>query len=143
MAAIALTLKGDTELKRRLKAMRLSFKDSGRKWADATVPEAKRRVPIATGETRGSIRRKNASQRLATVVGNYPVNFIDAGVKAHDIKPRRVSTLKFDVGGRTVFAKKVHKRAIAARPFKRAAAEAGLEKVDIIGSIIDGWNRAA
>ena len=99
MAAIALTLKGDTELKRRLKAMRLSFKDSGRKWADATVPEAKRRIPVATGETRGSIRRKNASQRLATVVGNYPVNFIDSGVKAHDIKPRRVSTLKFDVGG--------------------------------------------
>ena len=143
MAAIALTLKGDTELKRRLKAMRLSFKDAGRKWADETVPEAKRRIPVATGATRASIRRQNASQKKATVVGNYPVNFIDAGTKAHDITPRKMSTLKFDVGGRTVFAKRVHKRAQPARPFKRKAAEAGLEKVDILGMIVDGWNRAA
>ena len=139
----SLTLRGDDELKRRLKAMRLAFKDVGRKWADATVPEAKRRVPVATGATRASIRRRNASQKKATVVGNYPVNFIDAGTKAHDITPRRFSAMRFEVDGQTVFARKVHKRAQKARPFKRAAAEAGLEKVDVLGAIIDGWNRAA
>jgi hypothetical protein len=136
-------LKGAPELRRRLKAIRQVFKPAGRQWADATVIEAKRRIAVNTGKTRASIRRKNSSQRKATVVGNYPVNFIDAGVKAHDIKPRNVSTLKFDIGGQTIFTKKVHKRATPARPFKKEAAQAGLRKVDIIGDLIELWNKAA
>jgi hypothetical protein len=138
-----MALRGSRELRARLKAIRQVFKPAGRDWADATTAEAKRRVPVDTGKTRASIRRRNASQRKATVVGNYPVNFIDAGVKAHDITPKRVSVLKFDAGGRTVFARKVHKRATPARPFKKEAAEAGLRKVDIIGDLIELWNSAA
>ena len=61
---------------------------------------ARSRVRKRSGKTAASIRRRNASQKLATVVGNYPVNFIDAGTKAHDIKPRKASILKFTDGGR-------------------------------------------
>lgn len=140
-----MALRGSRELRARLKAIRTVFKPAGKQWADATAEEAKRRLvsSMNTGKTRASIRRRNSSQKKATVVGNYPINFIDAGSKAHDIKPRNVSALKFSAGGNTVFARKVHKRAIAAKPFKKASAEAGLRKVDIIGDLIDLWNRAA
>ena len=140
-----MALRGSPELRRRLKAIKTVFKPAGRQWADFTATEAKRRVAPyrATGKTQSSIRRRNASQKKATVVGNYPVNFIDAGTKAHDIKAKRVGLLKFSAGGKTIFAKKVHKRAQPAHPFKKAFAEAGLRKVDIIGDLIDLWNRAA
>jgi hypothetical protein len=135
-------LKGSRELRARLKAIRQVFKPAGREWADFTAAEAKRRVPVRTGRTRSSIRRKNASQRKATVVGNYPVNFIDAGTKAHDIRPRNARVLRFEDGGHTVFTKKVHKRRQPARPFKKESAQAGLRKVDIIGDLVELWNRA-
>lgn len=138
-----MALRGSRELRARLKAIRQVFKPAGREWADFTAAEAKRRIPVATGKTRASIRRRNASQKKATVVGNYPINFIDAGTVAHDIKPKRVSALKFDAGGQTVFARKVHKRAYPARPFKKASAEAGLRQVDILADLIELWNRAA
>jgi hypothetical protein len=138
-------LKGSRELRARLKAIKQVFKPAGKDWADATTAEAKQRLASSssTGKTRASVRRKNASQRKATVVGNYPVNFIDAGAKAHDIKPKKVGVLKFQARGKTVFARKVHKRAQAARPFKKESAQAGLRKVDIIGDLIELWNKAA
>ena len=141
-----MALRGSAELRRRLKAIKTVFKPAGRQWADLTATEAKRRMqtgPNATGKTRNSIRRRNASQRKATVVGNYPVNFIDAGVKAHDIKPKKMGSLKFEAGGRTIFTKKVYKRAHRARPFKKEAAEAGLRKVEILRDLLDLWNKAA
>jgi hypothetical protein len=140
-----MALRGSRELRARLKAIRTVFKPVAKDWTAITVDEAKRRLStsVDTGKTRASVRRRNASQRKATVVGNYPVNFIDAGTKEHDIKPRRVSVLKFNVGGNTVFARKVHKRRQPARPFKRASAEAGLRKVEIIRDLIELWNRAA
>lgn len=140
-----MALRGSRELRARLKAIRTVFKPVAKDWTTITVDEAKRRLStsVDTGKTRASVRRRNASQRKATVVGNYPVNFIDAGTKEHDIKPRKTSVLKFDVGGRTVFARKVHKRRQAARPFKRASAEAGLRKVEIIRDLIELWNKAA
>ena len=142
-----MALKGSRELRARLKAIRLVFKPAGKDWADHTAVEAKRRIAavgaVDSGATRDSIRRRNATQRKATVVGHYAVNFIDAGTKAHDIKPKRVSNLKFETGGRTVFTKKVHKRAQPARPFKKASAEAGLRKTDLIGELVNLWNKAA
>lgn len=138
-------LRGSKELRRRLKAIKTVFKPAGKDWTEHTVAAAKRRLAssVDTGKTRASVRRRNASQKKASVVGRYPVNFIDAGVKAHDIKPKNAKVLKFDVGGRTIFAKKVHKRAIPARPFKKESGREGLEKVDILSDLIDLWNRAA
>jgi hypothetical protein len=141
-------LKGSPELRSRLKAIRQVFKPVGRDWADATTQAAKRRIQssgaVDTGTTLASIRRRNATQRKATVVGHYAVNFIDAGTKAHDIRPKKAPMLRFkDRGGRTVFARKVHKRAYPARPFKRAAAQEGLQETDLRSRLIELWNRAA
>ena len=140
---MAASLKGSPELRRRLKAIKTVFKPAGRDWADATTRHARQLVQVDTGKTRNSIRRRNASQRKATVVGNYPVNFIDAGAKEHDIRPRKAETLRWVDGGQPVFRKKVHKQRQAAHPFKAKAAQRGLEDVDIIGDLIQLWNRAA
>lgn len=138
------TLQGAPELRRRLKAIKTVFKPAGREWADETARIAKSMVPVASGRTRGSIRRRNASQKKATVVGHYAVNFIDAGVKAHDITPKRGhKAVRFSSGGKTVFRPKVHKARIAARPFKKRAGAAGLKKVDILSDLIELWNKAA
>lgn len=142
-----MALRGAPELRRRLRAIRQVFKPVGREWADLTAENARRNIrrvgAVDTGRTVASIRRRNASQRKATVVGHYPVNFIDAGVKAHDIVPKRVTAMKFESGGETVFARKVHKRAIPARPFKVKSAQDALAKVDILRDLIKLWNEAA
>ena len=137
-----MSVSGARQLRARLKAIRTVFKPAGRQWADETARVARGMVPVRTGRTQRSIRRRNASQRKATVVGNYPINFIDAGTKEHDIVPKKMQALKFGEGGQAVFARKVHKRATPARPFKKEAARRGLEKVDIINDLIELWNRA-
>jgi hypothetical protein len=137
------SLQGAPELRRRLKAIKTVFKPAGRDWADETAQAARSLVRVDTGKTRDSIRRRNASMKRATVVGRYTVNFIDKGAKAHDIKAKKVGVLKFSAGGQPVFRKKVHKRAQRAYPFKAEAARRGLEKVDIIGDLVELWNRAA
>lgn len=138
-----MSLKGAPELRARLKAMRLTFKVYGKTWADATAAEARSRVPVRTGRLRNSIRRRNATQRRATVVGHYSANFVDAGSKAHDIRPKRRPTLIFEAEGRTIFAKKVHKQRIAARRFKRPSMEAALRKHPMSDTLTDLWNKAA
>lgn len=137
-----MSLKGAPELRARLKAIKLSFKPIGKQWADDTAEEARKRVPSRTGRLRKSIRRRNATQRKATVVGHYTANFIDAGTKAHTIRAKG-KRLRFTDGGRTVFAKKVEHPRTAARPFKKASAEAALRKHPMAQTLIDEWNRAA
>lgn len=138
-----MALKGGPELKARLKAAGQMFKPYGRTWADATADEAKRMVPVDTGRLRQSLRRRNATARRATVVGAYWANFVDAGSKAHEIKARRKPRLIFETGGQTIFAKRVHKARIAARPFKRRAAMEALRKHPMKQELIEQWNRAA
>jgi hypothetical protein len=136
-------LRGGPELRRRLKAIGQTFKPYGRLWADTTAEEARRRVPVATGRLQKSIRRKSATAKRATVVGHYSGNFVDAGSKAHDINARRAPFLVFQAQGRTIFTRKVHKQRIAARRFKRPAAEAALRRHPMSETLIEQWNRAA
>jgi hypothetical protein len=159
------TLIGADALRRRLKAIGLVAETnrSGQsslayRWQQGTVRAARPMIPVRTGQTRASIRPGGTRKGKATVVGKYTVNFIDAGSKAH-IEPRqagltptgRISrrkrgsgkTLKFQVGGQTIFRKKVNKPRIAAHPFKKAAARKGLESVNWATMIYGLWNRAA
>ncbi len=134
---------GGDALRARLQAAGLMFKDYGRQWADTAAADMRGRVPVATGRLKGSIKRKNATKKRATVAGHYSANFVDAGSKAHDIFPKRKPSLIFEVEGRTIFAKKVHKQRIAARRFKRPAALAALHKHPMKDALIDRWNAAA
>lgn len=158
------TLQGAPELHRRLQAIAAIGAPTGPGrttlssiWAEGAADAARSRVPVRTGATRRSIRP--ATRRgNPSVVGFYTVNFIDAGSKAH-VEPRqagltktgRVSRrkvgsgklLKFQVGGKTMFRKKINKPAIAARPFKVWARDEGLRRLDWKAFVYGIWNKAA
>lgn len=153
-----MTLRGAADLQKRLRAIGKVTRDSGREWQTATVRYAREHVPVRTGATRTSIRPGRNAKGYAAVIGKYTVNFIDAGSKAHE-EPRSRFTktgrlrrgkaagtgkvLRFRGYGHTVFARKVHKRAIAPRPFKKAAARYGLQQAPMTAAIVMAWNKAA
>jgi hypothetical protein len=138
-------LRGSPELRRRLKAIKTVYKPAGKEWLGVAIPEARRQLArsVDTGKTMASVRKKNQSMLKVSIQGRYPVNFIDAGTKAHDIKAKNAETLKFNIGGQAFFRKKVHKRAVPARPFKAAVGEAAWREVDLIRDLVELWNKAA
>jgi hypothetical protein len=136
-------LKGSRELRARLRAIKLTFKPAGRDWADETAKVAKTMVPSKTGRLRGSIRRRNATQRKATVVAHYTAFFIDKGTKRHSENPKKAKALKFARGGNTIFSRKVDHPRTAARPFRERAAREGLRRKPIAGQMVKQWNDAA
>jgi hypothetical protein len=126
-----------------LKAIRQTFKPVGKDWADDMVTISKPMVPTRTGKSRASIRRRNASQKRATVVGSYVLFFLDHGTKAHDEKPRKARVLRFQSGGNTIFARKVHKRATRGSGFRNRAAREALRRNPMAVELIRQWNSAA
>lgn len=136
-------LQGASALRSRLKAIRGVFKPIGRDWADETVRLARSRVTVRTGKTLRSIRRRNASQKRAAVVATFGARFIEGGTKEHDITPRKMTALKFNVGGRTIFSKKVHKRATPAQPFLHRSARDALAEREMLADLIKLWNEAS
>lgn len=138
-----MALKGSRELNARLRAIKQTFKPIGKAWAEDTVAYSREHVPTRTGRTRQSIRVRNASQRRATVVGRFTVNFIDAGTKAHDETAKKRKVMRYGTGGNAMFRKRVRHPATRARPFKRAAAEYGLKKNPMAVELIKQWNNAA
>ena len=131
---------GGNALRARMKAVSLVFKPQGKAWADLTAQKAKPRVPEKTGRLRASIRRKSATQKKAVVVGHYTAYFIDAGPKAHVIEPNTKPRLIFQGRRGTVFARKVHHRGYAARPFRARSANEALAETWDQKAIIDAWN---
>jgi len=138
-----MALKGSPELRARLRAIKLTFKPAGRDWADDTVRIMKPLVPTRTGLSRASIRRRNATQRKATVVGSYILYFLDHGTKAHDERPRKARALRFQRGQNTVFSRRIHKRATSGRHFRERAAREALRRNPLAKSLVDQWNSAA
>lgn len=138
-----MSLKGAPELRRRLKALRLAFKPIGKEWADETARIARPQVPSKTGRLRASIKRRNATQRKATVVAHYTAYFIDKGTVAHPIRPKKSRMLRWEDGGRTIFARKVNHPRTRAKPFRQRSAEEALRRKPMAQALIDEWNRAA
>lgn len=136
-------LQGAPQLRRRLKAIRQVFKPVGRDWADETVRLARSRVKVKSGKTRNSIRRRNASMKRAAVVATHGARFLEAGTQAHDIKARNAKALRFQMGGQTIFSKKVHKRATHAQPFLHRSARDALAENQMLEDLIQLWNQAA
>lgn len=138
-----MSLKGGRELRARLKAIRLAFKPIGREWADEYVNVAAPMVPEQTGRLRRSIKRKNSTQRRATVAAHFTAFFVDAGTKQHAIRPKRARGLSWQEGGRTIFARKVAHPGTRARPFRVRAAHEALRRKPMAETLIAEWNRAA
>ena len=138
-----MALRGSRELRRRLKAIRTVFKPVGKTWADQTVRLAQSRVTVKSGKTKASIRVKNASMRKAAVEAKGGARFLEAGTKAHVIKPKRFRALKWNTAGQPMFAKKVNHKGSKAKPFLRRSGRDVLEKSDMLKELLNLWNQAA
>lgn len=135
---------GTPELQRRLKALRLTFKAGGRLWADEAADVMRGMVPRRTGNLARSFRRRNATQRKATVAAHYSAFFVDAGSVAHEIRPKRAKRLAWqDRRGRTIFASKVQHPRTRPRPFRDRAAREALRRRPLSKTLVELWNRAA
>ncbi len=137
------TLKGSSELRARLNAIKQTWKPVARKWGKTDVEEMRTRVPVKTGKLRRSFRVTSVSGKKVRVGGWFTAYFVDAGPKPHDIKPKGAGFLIFQAQGRTIFARKVHSRGYRARPFRQHAAEEALRKNPMAKELIDLWNKAA
>lgn len=137
------TLRGAKELRARLRAIKVSFKPIGRKWAETTVAEMRPSAPERTGKGRSTIRVKNASMTRATVSAIYYMGILDKGAKAHTITARPGKMLRFQVGGQAVFAKKVNIPAQRGLGFAADAAHEALRQNPMAQVLIEEWNRAA
>ena len=135
-------LHGAKELRARFKALRQVFKPLGRDWADRTVRTAKGRVRVKSGKTRGSIRRKHATQRKAAVVAGYGARFLDKGTAPHAIRAKRFAAMSFPHSrtGQPVFTKRVRHPGGRAYPFLRVSAKDELHSSDNINHVIRQWN---
>jgi len=131
-------LQGAGALHRRFRALLGLPERIEDRWASATAPRIAHAIPRRTGETARSVRASAGG-----VVGSGVVNILDAGAKAHDIKPRRGEALRFNArAGGTLFRAKVHKPQQRGQHFKRPAMEEGLEEVGA-DEILRRWNGAA
>jgi hypothetical protein len=138
-----MALKGAAEAKARARAIKQIFKPVALEWTEQATLLAKRYAPRRTGKLQSSIRRKNASQRKASIQGIYYGAILSKGSKAHDIKAKKVGTLKFEKGGQTFFRKKVHRRGLPPDDFARRARGEALRRVPLAQRLYDLWNRAA
>ena len=139
-----MSLKGGRELRARLRAIKLTFKPAGKEWADEAVSLARAMVPVQTGRLRASIKRKNDTQRKATVKAHYSAFFVDKGTRAHSITARKSPSLIFQGrGGRTIFARKVNHPRTSAQPFRDRAAREALRRKPMSAELIKLWNAAA
>ena len=138
-----MSVKGTPQLRARMRAIKQTFKPVGKAWATDTVHGAQARVAVRTGATRRSIRIKNASMKRASVQAWWGARFIEGGTKAHDEKPRKARVLRFQSGGNTIFARKVHKRATRGSGFRNRAAREALRRNPMAVELIRQWNSAA
>jgi hypothetical protein len=82
------------------------------------VPALKSETPVRTGRLKNSTRfqiqggpgdqRLEIRQGAKTPEGTHYLPFVVLGTRPHTIVPRGGGVLRFEIGGRTVFAKKVN-----------------------------------
>ncbi len=142
--AVQIRLLGGPKLKREFSAIGAAIR--GRLLANAVLAgalvvegEAKRRVARRTSTLARSISsivtERSATGAKATVGTNVEYGpFLEFGTGIHGperrpiiIRPRRRSALRFQIGGRIIFAKQVESPGIKPKPFLLPALEAKAE----------------
>jgi hypothetical protein len=139
--AQSVVLQGGPELRARLAAIGQPFRPIGAAWQKAGSEQMRSTAPARTGHLRGSIRAGFLSDTGAAIMGDYTAIFVDRGTKAHDIKAKNGKALRFEVNGETIFARKVHHRRTARRPFVTQAAQQAIRGWS--DEIVKLWNRKA
>lgn len=135
-----MTLIGAPQLLRRLEALRHVGGPIGKSLAQRGAEEARRRVPVRTGRTRASIRPGRVTANGASIVGSGVAVILDRGAKAH-AEEAHGDALRFNIGGRTIFAKHVKRRAQRGSRFMQDALRKSASGAS--DAIVRAWNDAA
>lgn len=101
------------------------------------VEDAKRLVPVKSGELKSSISYQVNGNELEVDASAEHADFVEFGTgtkgeypgKAYDIVPTNGKYLKFTINGRTIYTKKVRHPGIKAQPYLRPAALNATEKL--------------
>ena len=104
------------------RAMTNASREELREASRQVVNRAKVLAPVRTGRLRSSIRAE--PPRIFSLRGSVTVGsdleyaaMVNDGTRPHLIRPRTKQVLRFEVGGRVVFAKLVHHPGTRANPF--------------------------
>ena len=108
------------------------------------VPALKRNTPVRSGKLRNSTRFQikgtrddqalDVRQGARTEKGVIYRPFVTGGTRPHEIRPVTAKALRFNVGGRVVFAKKVNHPGTKPNPFHVKTLN---EELPVIQSILD------
>ena len=98
---------------------------------DEAVTYARHNAPAVTGTLRDSIGYEIVGDRAVLFATAPYAPYVEYGTGSrgefptgpYEIRPRRAQALRFEIGGRTVFAKKVVHPGVRSRPFLRPAME--------------------
>jgi hypothetical protein len=157
--AAKVTIKGGPDLRIRLENVASQSPDLIlARWAQDAAGLIRSGAPVRTGALQRSIKpgTKGASHFgrtslragvRAAVYGAYWGIFIDRGTRAHVIepthkpKPGKAAYLKFEDGGRTVFARRTMHRRMGKRPFITRGAQEALHRSPWVNLVEQVWSR--
>ncbi|MEM3463614.1 MAG: HK97 gp10 family phage protein [Candidatus Bathyarchaeia archaeon] len=92
----------------------------------------RQKAPVRTGFLRDSIIiRKNRNWVEVGPTANY-APYVEFGTRPHIIEPVHASVLAFEIGGGTVFARRVHHPGFPGRFFVKSTKEECLPKIQAI-----------
>lgn len=97
------------------------------------VANAQQRVAVKTGTLRRSIgmdvTAAGTTITLSVFAKAKHASFVEQGTRPHVIMPRKARVLRFQSGGKTVFAMRVNHPGTKPRPFLRPAVEEEIRKL--------------
>lgn len=135
-----MTLHGANELRNRLNALRGTGQAVAQGWAEESERGMRAEIVRRTGETAASVHAE-ADAGGGRVLGSPVVIFLSGGTRAHEERPHNAQVMRFQVGGRTIFTKRVQHPATRGNPrILQAAADAISGMASAVYRL---WNGAA
>lgn len=123
--ALKVRVEGVDRFKRMLARLPARLGEVVEALANLVWRRARAYAPVRTGYLRSSLRVSGIS-----VVSEAPYSgYLEFGTRPHMIFPRRAKALRFEVGGRTVFARYVRHPGFRGRLYMRRALEDGLRRL--------------
>ena len=101
----------------------------------AIYDEMKQQVPVKTGRLRASILQFSEGDNGVVSTSSGYGKFVDEDTRAHEIRARYVRFLRFEIGGRVIFRKKVNHPGTTGYHFTQKSVEAA--KPQILANIND------
>lgn len=108
------------------------------------VPALKDNTPVRTGKLRASTRfqvqgsgdnqRLEVRQGARTETGVFYRPFVTDGTGPHEIRPVNRQALRFQIGGRTVFAKRVMHPGTRANPYHKRTVQEQRSEIQAIAN---------